>query len=347
MTTSVPGSRPQRASLGIDPSLQPALPALIPLPTGSVLDGYLYFSMVEPLIPTITNTQSLEAACRKLTSAYAQEALISRCIAVYNPPEKVRQQIASLGLGIHPRHDLFNLRTHLARYWESVRCIDIESLLLVWGAPPFTLQGPPIYSMVGRLFRYDWLRTLTAQPRPDNLYFHGIIRSWIEASGITNLNTLKHLAKLLRRHRNSLLNEEPAEPDSKLTPNVMGLVHEVARVHGPVVGLAFARCLQRVAAYRRWDPENVGYLVRWRSTWLRGEAANTRAIPGASTHSRLLTELLLTHVFELYQGHSAGKMAATYRLKIDLPRDGGSYGPEEVARSLGLQLTADGRVRGV
>lgn len=324
---------------------QNILPALDPLPTGSMYDVCPYKRVVEPLIPTITDTRSLEATCRKLTSAYAQEALISRCIAVYNPPEKVRQQIASLGLGIHPGHYLFNLRTHLVSYWESVRCIDLQSQSLVWGGPLPTLKGKLIYKMVGQLLRYDWLRTLTEQPLPDGLSFHGIIRAWITASGIQNRNTLKNVAKLLHRHRNSLLNEEPEEPDSKLMPDVMGLVHEVAQAHGRVVGLAFARCLQRVAAYRRWDPENVGYLARWRSTWLRGEAANPRAIPGTSTHSRLLTELLLTHVFDLYRGHSSGRMAATYLLKIDLPREGGWYGPEEVAQSLGLQLTADGRAR--
>jgi hypothetical protein len=317
------------------------------LPAGSVLDVHPYLSLVEPLTLDISNFRALVDACRPLTSAYAQEALIAGYIARCNPPEEEIQRLDSLDLGIHPRHYLFNLRDELVKQWKPVRCIDFESRLLVWGAPLPTLQGPLIYSTVGRLLRYNWLRTLTERPRPDGLSFHGIIRSWIEASGIQNRNTLAHLAKLLHRHRNNLLNEEPAEPDSKLMPNVMGLVHEVARVHGPTVGLAFARCLQRVAAYRRWDPENVGYLVRWRSTWLRGEATNARAIPGASTYSRLLTELLLTHVFELYQGHSAGRMAATYRLKLDLPRDGGSYGPEEVARSLGLQLKADGRVRGV
>lgn len=137
------------------------------------------------------------------------------------------------------------------------------------------------------------------------------------------------------------------EPDTPtflpLSRAEMELALEVAAHHGPLVAFYFFRCLQRAATLAEWSGPDSGFLVKWRAEWLRGACASRLAIRGTSAHSSLLSELLLTHVFEPFAVHSRGHGTQTYRLKRPIQR--GTHGERELAEALGLRLMAGGLVR--
>ncbi len=160
------------------------------------------------------------------------------------------------------------------------------------GSPPWP-KGKPFYLSAGVLMRSERLRKAVEYHPEDGVpdYF-SFLQVWAQASGVTDGNTLRGLRGQLAGFRNNLLNEHPEVLFAKMGPSSMEWVHRVSQTHGPIVAFYLFRCLQRMAAYMQWNAQAQGYLVRWRSDWLRGAGTNEEAILGASGHSRVLTEIL-------------------------------------------------------
>lgn len=319
------------------PYYQRELPPRTPLPTGSVLDVFPFLGDVDLRLQGVMSVQELVLACRYAPSTYWQEALITRFGLTRQVGDAEWNWLMAQPLGIHEGHPLYKLRTNLVEAAEGANppSINEEDTLVIWGAP--WPKGKPFYLSAGVLMRSERLRKAVEYHPEDGVpdYF-SFLQVWAQASGVTDGNTLRGLRGQLAGFRNNLLNEHPEVLFAKMGPNSMEWVHRVSQTHGPIVAFYLFRCLQRVASYMQWNAQAQGYLVRWRSGWLRGAGTNEEAIPGASGHSRVLTEILRAHVFELYEGHSAGTRAATYKLRW-VP-DTGRYTEEDAARRLGLQL---------
>ncbi|NMO22375.1 hypothetical protein HPC49_47960 [Pyxidicoccus fallax] len=315
------------------------LPPRLPLPTGSVLDACPYLDLVDRWLTNVGKVQELVVACGYAPSAYWQEALIHRYGDTRLVSDEEWNWLSAQPLGVHERHPLFKLRQTLVEIAEAAHppAISEEDTLVIWGAP--SPRGKPFYRTAGVLLRSERLRKAVEWRPEDGLSdYLDFIRAWAQASGVGDGNTLRGLEGLLARFRDNLLNEHPEKSFVSLGRDSLEWVRLVSQTHGPRAAYYLFRCLQRLAAYMRKDTQAQGWLARWRSTWLRGSRTNPDAIPGASTHAQLLTDLLRTHVFEPepYEGYSAGRKATTYRLKW-VP-DTGSYTEEDAARRLGLEL---------
>jgi|GEM_PF-3372126 len=309
------------------------------LPTGSVTDACSYLPDVDHWLRSVTSVQDLVRACHHAPSAYWQEALIHRYGDMRQVSDEEWAWLMRQPLGIHEGHPLFSLRERLKEIDEGLKppSINEEDALIIWGAS--SLKGKPFYRTVGVLLRSERLRTaIKHHPEHGLPDYPSLIRAWAEASGVRDGNTLRGLDGQLAGFRDNLLNEHPDQLFAKLGLSSLEWARQVSQTHGPRVAFYLFRCLQRLAAYMQWDAQAQCYLVRWRSTWLRGSKTNDDAIPGASTHAQVLTELLRTHVFEPepYQNYSAGHKSTTYRLKW-VPQTG-PYTEQDAARRLGLEL---------
>lgn len=232
-------------------------------------------------------------------------------------------------VGIHAEHPLRPLRDRIRSYFLATPFEpDESSRLILWGAR--NPSGPLLYKDLGTLLRIDWLEGhVMCHPE-----FYGkrdaadLLLEWAKASGVTNLRTE---AAVRRAIKDYYLQRMPKDLFPGLDNSVLEWARQVPGKN-PKLALGFFMCLQRVAACRHRD------MVRWRSEWLRGKGTNADAIPGASTFSRELKNLLDTNVWERIEGHSAGRKAATYRLKFEIPL--GRYGVEDLARVLNVKPPA-------
>lgn len=172
-----------------------------------------------------------------------------------------------------------------------------------------------------------------------------LLLEWATASGVARQGDLDLVARLVENDLNERLKTEPRDAfvavDPSLVSTAESLVRSVQPGGDPRLAYYLFRCFQRIAAYEQ------GGLVQWKAEWLRGAKTDPRAIPGASMHSPVLTELLRQHVLEIAKAHSGGTagIATTYRLKMAFRRGGCDH--LEAAMRLGLSVDAKGKLRRV
>lgn len=305
-------------------------PTQIPLPSGRCLD---LCELVDADINLQIARGSFGAAvelCREAPTVYWQEALVQSFIDA-NRRTPHLEEWSKLGLGIHPRHRLFQLREEVRERVEGQRWAYPGEALILWGAS--AKAGKALYREAGVLMRTPGLRQrLWLYPEHYlGLTMHEVVNEWGRASGVSKGKPLDAIDQMAE---DALLSLPPAYMYASIDEEAIQLAQHVAS-GDPRLGVAFCRCLMRIAAV------SVNNKVRWQSTWLRGTGTNPDAIPGASTYSKELKGLLDEHVFEkVVKNYSAGKRATTYRLKKPIRR--GSYTAENVATFLGLELGEDG-----
>ena len=248
------------------------------------------------------------------------------------------------------RHEGFGLDCESELYEIWAQCIarfhstPIEkvpaSVKLIVGGVPDIQVGTLVESVAVLLAdQTPFLRVKNIPAEKLPTLRHDVVRQWVTANGFTRQQDLDAVDRLIAQDADHRLLVEPVNAFAKLDAAMVSKARELAakvnlNTDGRFVFYVF-RCLQRIAAYA------VDGRVQWRSEWLRGQAANTRAIPGTTKLDAELTALLKEHVFELEKGHSGSKGTATiYKLKIAITN--GDVDHHQVAKELGLVLDAKG-----
>ena len=304
--------------------MQPA--EAIPLPSGRSTDLCEFVDSTVGLRITGSSFEAVVELVREVDTAYRQEAVIQEFIDTNRKSQHI-DEWSELDLGIHPRHPLFDVREETRMRVESQRWATPVDVLLLWGATART--GNILFHEAGTLIRESDLRGLLWQypEKYSSITMTQVVDEWGRASGVTHIRTAEALHETAE---DTLLNLPPPAMYDSIDAEAVNLAVGVAH-DNPGLAIAFARCLMRIAAC------TVNGKVRWRSEWLRGQAANADAIPGASTYSAELRGLLNEHVFaKKVRNHKAGRRAATYLLQRVIRR--GGYTDANVASALGVEL---------
>lgn len=282
---------------------------------------------VSGMVSMVPAEKLVEALKGKEYTAYAAEAFLEARRATATAEEQVL--LSSCMVGIHQCHPLRHLRERIRTNALSGIAPTEVSTLWLWGATATT--GPLLYAQAGALMRSEWLEAHVK----DNPEVYGqndaadLIELWALASGMKHKNTRAALCRAVDHH---YLDRRPLQDFMNLDFEAVQLAKSLAGQNAKLAVVLF-RCLQRAAA---WSHRG---RVRWRSAWLRGAKASPDAIPGASTYGGVLTQMLQEHVFFRVKGHSAGKMAATYRFSVQLKP--GPYDIHHVAAQLGVALDTE------
>lgn len=296
----------------------------IPVPGGDIIELYSQRGFVVQQLPMGVNR--VQATLREIRASDFMGEAFAHEMRKDSDPAFVAQVDRS-SLGIHAEHPLRALRDRLRTSVEATRRTTPDVVLWLWGAS--VNKGPTLYRELGTLLRAGWLEPHVAS-HPE---WYGqrdaadLAMEWVYASGVRNDKALHAAAKLIQDH---YLNRRPTATFSKLDYSMMRFATDVAS-GDRLLALLFFQCLQRIEARKFRD------LIRWRSAWLRGPAVGgVDAIPGASTNGARLTALLNQHVLRRIEGHSAGRKAATYALRLALQR--GDFSHWDMARHVGIVL---------
>jgi hypothetical protein len=316
--------RSRRADGHEEAVMQPA--EAIPLPNGRSTDLCRFVDSALSLRIVGSPFEAVVELCRNVETAYWQEEVIQEFINSRKMDAHL-DEWSELDLGIHPRHPLFDIREDVRKRVENQGWATPADVLLLWGATART--GNILFREAGTLIHESELRGLLWQfpEKFSSITMTQVVDEWGRASGVSHVKTVEALHEAAE---DLLLNLPPPAMYDSIDAEAVELAASVAPSQ-PGLAIAFARCLMRIAAC------TVNGKVRWRSEWLRGQAANADAIPGASTYSAELRELLNDHVFaRKVRNHKAGRRATTYLLQRVIRR--GGYSDANVASALGVEL---------
>lgn len=281
-------------------------PMVHTLPSGDVFNLYTSAAHVDYLIERLAGVGDLITMGRgKRLTAFSAEALVHRFRTKrgLTPQEEEELHHAEIGLDRYPL--LRAVRDVIKKNAEESHSTNEEGRLLLWGACPRPTHL--LHEGMSVLLNAHWIQPhLASHPGTYNgMDIRDLVWEWTQACGATHWKTQEAIC-----HR--LLNIAPHGAFVALgRPAVDLAMAAVPSDH--VLATRFFRCLQRVAAFQ-WR----GHII-WPSAWLRGPGQSELAIKGASGSSGPLTYLLREHVLERVAGHSAGRRAARYTLKVALP----------------------------
>ena len=300
----------------------PLPPKMIAVEDGDIINIFPFQSWLE-VFQDVVAEEELIPLCKTASSKYREEAIIYEYLAATG---KQRSDVDGYDVGLRAGLPLRRLRDHYWSNWAGKTAVPEAVARILWGAP--ATSGSPLYAAAASLLRGGDLEA-HVESRPDiykGLDAGELVMDWAKASGVTHPRALQGVCHVIF---NYFLTRRPRKTFADLDGSEMEFARGVAG-SDPRLAFAFFRCLQRVSA---WSYRGQ---VAWRSSWLRGSKTNPDAIPGASTYSARLKELLDEHLFVRVKGHSARRSAAHYRLRRPLAK--GICGARAFAKKVDLEL---------